>query len=106
MIRVDHPTIPGVSRNVPAKDVARWQRSGWVKHTESDGSSPSRKSTKADLEAQAAERGIDAGAKATKADLEAAVAAHDAAEATESSTSSMGADSTTIEPPGAADEKE
>jgi len=30
MAVVHHPTIPGITQEVPAKDVKRWKRSGWV----------------------------------------------------------------------------
>jgi len=30
MSRVYHPTIHGVSHEVPTKDVKRWKRSGWL----------------------------------------------------------------------------
>lgn len=32
-MRLDHPTIPGVSVDVPKRDVKRWQASGWVEPT-------------------------------------------------------------------------
>lgn len=35
-MKVFHPTIPGVSVEVPVKDVKRWQRSGWLKADPSD----------------------------------------------------------------------
>lgn len=42
MARVDHPRIPGVSVEVPTKDVKRWERSGWVKpNTSTEKPSPS-----------------------------------------------------------------
>jgi len=31
MIRVNHPTLPGVSRDVSAHDVASWVAQGWVR---------------------------------------------------------------------------
>lgn len=41
MVRLDHPTVKDVHVDVPAKDVKRWKRSGWVKPTTPANSSSS-----------------------------------------------------------------
>ena len=45
MPQLNHPTIPGVSHEVPTKDVKRWERSGWVAPAESAKSSEPTKGT-------------------------------------------------------------
>lgn len=41
MKTLNHPTIPGVSVEVPTKSVKRWERSGWVAPATATKPSPS-----------------------------------------------------------------
>lgn len=44
-MRLDHPTIKGVSVEVPDKDAAHWRKAGWVVKAPSRGTKPPRSAT-------------------------------------------------------------